>query len=614
MVTTERERPHALPHEGSISLIALTDHGTSAATVDDAGGIRLWLALDGTREPVSLGVVSAAKALALAETRDGFALAIVDEAGGAQFVQLDTDGARTGRTSVPPEPGIKELYARLDGFVARTRDERIVWLDAYGKERSSVAPQPGEQMMQLVVRRAHALVAFSDETETAATVRWLTFDTALALGPPIALANHLHGPLSLAPTAQRIAGGSFSNLGMDVIDLDTNKVHHVEDQEQVTASGFTSDASAVAFMSESATWWGDSSGQQGERPGVRNDGVRAVGDGIALSSAFGNLVVMTPAKERYLGYGHLGALAIEPMGAGFAQRSLDGVRFYDRLLKPTLKAPAGEVPLDDTHILRSTTKGMFFVELVSKKEIKLADELVPTTIASYRSGVVTVVDTGEAGHIHRWRIDPTAMTAFRAETLTTGQLTTVIPLDEATSGFVAVAVDTSNSERNFLVWRTSDEKKAKSQSRAYEHDEYIIGADAAGNAYMIKPRTATEPLVLLRYPPKGGKTVIMGPKDATIAAVARDGNDVVFQTLDGDLVLRSVDGVEKWRVKARGTISIAVSTDGRTVFAYGDAGASSFDRQTGALLATACSWDFGLSDTAPDSQVLTSLDACAGQP
>ncbi|HEY4179012.1 MAG TPA: hypothetical protein VGM90_19330 [Kofleriaceae bacterium] len=615
-IVVDRELPHALPHEGAIALIALTDHGTAAVTVDGSGGARLWPALDGTREPLYLGDVNAPAAIALAETREGFALAIVDEAGGAQFLQLDHDGARVGTTSLPPEPGIKEIYARRDGFVVRTRDERIAWLDAYGTQRGSIAPPPGEQMLQLVIRRDHALVAFADETETASAVRWLTFDNGLALGPAITLANHLRAPLSLAPSAHRVAGGSFLTGGMEVIDLDTNTVRHTEIAAGVHASGFTSNGTAIGFGDVVAEWSQDDS-EKGNRttqpPGLQTDTPRVVADGVALSSYAGSLVVIAPTQTRYLGYRQLGAGQIQPVGSGFVQQNGSDILWFDRMLTQTVKSPLTDFALDDTHSLRAMPNGTFFMDLANHTQIKLDEAIPPVQQASYESSTGTLT-VKEHSMVQRWRIDTAKMTSFHGEQLVTGDLPKMFALDPATSGYMVLGVDYDGTP--VLVWWPEPGKNHTINARQkLPLDELPFAVDPAGSAYTTTEIVDVDhPLRITRYSPTGNVTKVPVPPDALVAALSPDGKDLAFQLSDGKLIMTNLLAVEKWRSPTRGTSSVGFSRDGRTVFSYGINGVSSFDRQTGKLLATACAWDFGFSETPIDGQVLVSTETCAGAP
>lgn len=59
--------PRSAPHGSEIIALGTTVDGQAAATADRMGGIRLWTALDGTREPAVIQG-TAAKSIALCAT------------------------------------------------------------------------------------------------------------------------------------------------------------------------------------------------------------------------------------------------------------------------------------------------------------------------------------------------------------------------------------------------------------------------------------------------------------------------------------------------------------------------------------------------------------------
>ena len=56
------------PHAGNIREVATTEAGDAAISLDDLGGIRVWPALDNTREPIAISV-AAAEHVAVARRR-----------------------------------------------------------------------------------------------------------------------------------------------------------------------------------------------------------------------------------------------------------------------------------------------------------------------------------------------------------------------------------------------------------------------------------------------------------------------------------------------------------------------------------------------------------------
>src|SRR6187455_2402309 len=62
------------PTGGTIAALAVTPDGTAEVTADELGGVRLWPALDGSREP-RVVVVPEPHALAIGTRQGGFTIA-----------------------------------------------------------------------------------------------------------------------------------------------------------------------------------------------------------------------------------------------------------------------------------------------------------------------------------------------------------------------------------------------------------------------------------------------------------------------------------------------------------------------------------------------------------
>ena len=148
-----------VPHAGTISAVALDPTGRAALTRDSVGGVRLWAALDGSREPVVVPIRDP-HAMALAVHPQGWTLALVDGAGGARIVAVDDAGTNMqALVSLPPTdplatlqvlPGGDRLVAIGQDHVIRllARDgHELARLDLPGKRPASLriaAPSEGE--------------------------------------------------------------------------------------------------------------------------------------------------------------------------------------------------------------------------------------------------------------------------------------------------------------------------------------------------------------------------------------------------------------------------------------------------------------------------------------
>jgi hypothetical protein len=124
-----------VPHVAAISLIALAPTGESALTRDGSGSVRLWPALDGSREPLIVPIRDP-KLMALAARGSGWTLALLDGAGGARIVGVDAVGKMEPLASLPPTDPLVEIVVLPGGerLLAVGSDHVIRLLDRRGTE------------------------------------------------------------------------------------------------------------------------------------------------------------------------------------------------------------------------------------------------------------------------------------------------------------------------------------------------------------------------------------------------------------------------------------------------------------------------------------------------
>lgn len=127
-----------VPHGGAISLVVLDPLGRAALTRDVVGGVRLWPALDGSREPLVVPVRDP-RAMSLAsDDAGGWTLALLDSAGGARLVGVDASGKMQPLASLPPTDSLADVAVLPGGrrIVAVGSDHVVRLLDPRGKELS----------------------------------------------------------------------------------------------------------------------------------------------------------------------------------------------------------------------------------------------------------------------------------------------------------------------------------------------------------------------------------------------------------------------------------------------------------------------------------------------
>jgi hypothetical protein len=133
-----------VPHSGAISLVVLDPLGRGALTRDLVGGVRLWPALDGSREPLVVPIRDPRGMALASDDAGGWTLALLDAAGGARIVGVDASGKMQPLASLPPTELLADMVVLPGGrrIVAVGSDHILRLLDHRGAELSRV-DQPG---------------------------------------------------------------------------------------------------------------------------------------------------------------------------------------------------------------------------------------------------------------------------------------------------------------------------------------------------------------------------------------------------------------------------------------------------------------------------------------
>ena len=127
-----------VPHGAAITLVVVDPLGRGALTRDLAGGVRLWPALDGSREPLVVPVRDP-RAMSLAsDDAGGWTLALLDAAGGGRLVGVDASGKMKPLATLPPTDLLADVAVLPGGrrIVAVGSDHVIRLLDQTGTELS----------------------------------------------------------------------------------------------------------------------------------------------------------------------------------------------------------------------------------------------------------------------------------------------------------------------------------------------------------------------------------------------------------------------------------------------------------------------------------------------
>src|SRR5215468_2283895 len=165
--------PLSAAHGADITVLGITSDGLAAATADRQGGIRLWSVLDGTREPVVIQGTPP-RVIALLRDGDGFAIGMLDAAGGVRVVRTTVAGAVLGRATARGEVAATELAASAEGLLILRADQTIELVDAGGALRSRLVSEPGTHIARLVARGGRVLALVAEDKQLHG--RWIVVD------------------------------------------------------------------------------------------------------------------------------------------------------------------------------------------------------------------------------------------------------------------------------------------------------------------------------------------------------------------------------------------------------------------------------------------------------
>ena len=310
--------------DGAIfTMVALSEDGDAAATVDGLGAVRLWPALDGTREPV---VVTAAPPVmvAIARAGTGFGVATVDTAGTLAIARLAGNGDQVVTAQLATELPVVALAAGARGFYAVLADDTIEQLDAAGARVATWRATPGERVEAVIARGGRALAVVSAGREIHG--RWLDRDRFATPTPALA---GVGASAALSPDGRYLAA-RVTPSRVAVFELASGR--RVARLRCDQLLGYT-DGDVIACARDGAVHWWNQLGAHlaVEHPGD-DDRVDAGGEESSALRGFGaiaaahhrvirgydaQLALVEPSAVRFLGYTvgfELGTLHDTPLG------------------------------------------------------------------------------------------------------------------------------------------------------------------------------------------------------------------------------------------------------------------------------------------------------------
>jgi hypothetical protein len=605
-------------HGSEILAIALTEAGDSALTVDRTGALRLWPALDGTREPVPVDAPPATE-LALGRRDDELVAAVIDRAGIVRVLRLGRDGIVHGRAQVEGDVAAREVVAFGADLLVRRADQTIERVDADGIERGRIAARPGEQLGAIAVRGGAALVAIASGAHEAKTVRWISLGDELAWGADVELPQAIEPEqLALAPGRGRIAAAHprIGDREPQLVVYELGKVSALPFSMPRMAVpdgaslGFASDDRVAIAGDGEVRWWvyhdkdydpgNDSPVQRPPGLDVASPTGGAVADGVAAAAYGATLALSDPKTTHYLGWRELVTQVVTPIGDSLGygvdegrflwlDDHLETVRGFD-LKEVTNPTPTGAMALGDHELLvESQRDGTTHLRVVDVRKpgdpIELADYQSLLNLTYDASLHVLAAASRQDQRIFRFRIDVEPLRVTKLPPLPfDGYVYSLRLLDPAQAdGVEAIVVGFDDVGQRVWVFRNG---KATSKSVT----NAIAGVDASGSLY----ERIDDKLVVRR----GGKVIAriavadtQGP-----AAVTRDGQRLAVVRSHG-VALVDRSGHERWHHDMWGAFGVMWSGDERSLIVRTGTGLVAYDADSGETRARACGWEFGLHDS-----------------
>lgn len=611
-------KPRVGPHSGAIERIAITDDATAAYTIDTFGQGRLWPTLDGTREPI---VVRGGRPIrvVLAKTDDGLLAASLDQAGGLELVRFDRDGTTRGHVVLPPEPGFVDALAVPGGILAQRRDEALVWYDAGGRARGLITAEPGERIAALAVRHGRVIAAVT-AADGGVSLRWIVVRSALAWGPRQPMRASIAAPIALSPSGTKVAAIDAATQRFAVVDLVTGEAILAKSEDTVAmleapVMGFLDDATAVFSDTRGTWWWTLERGDPwatGRRSAPSEMSDVAVGDGVMLDASSANLTLTTFTRMRWLGYRDIGPSVLWATATGVATRRGAKSAWFDRELRERVaevpRSAVVEAVVGERHLVVSDASHVTVRDVQTKEEVLVGVYAEAVTVAVDPASTTLFVMTHDRLERFQIRSSPLVLTRLPGFALAKG-VTRFDPIDPTVAnGIVAVVSTVEQANRRVHWYREVDGATTEVHSVLLDARSVPFGTDARGVLYF---RDQTN-LLVMADPEHPNRTLPLFADEVTTGTPRPDGTLLVVASATSITAIDTVTGVVRWNVFVPGIETLEFSSDGATLFATAQSGMLSLDPATGTRLGTACGWNFGLHDEDTTPQVFGVPNLCAG--
>lgn len=617
----DRQRaPVESPHGAPIRALAATADGTAALTADEQDGLRLWPALDGSREPRIVDLPRP-KQLALAKDGDGFLAAILDDVGGLTIARLDAGGRTLQRASVEPELAFLGVAMTAKGPLAWRNDQTLVQFDRDGNATAMLAGQAGERLVTIAFAgtRAVAIVETASDQQTHRAARVLDVD-ALTWGASLESPAELGAIVALSPSGTRLATVvQQEKTGIHLLVVDTAGKRVLLDRPNTAAQGLGFvDDEHLALINQNAFELVEVKGAPAAPkpldpangpvvPFVSPQGPAdfAIAAGRLIAPRNDELAIATTGGTQFLGYGLEspnvaavggdGRLAIG-LGDTFAllDRDLAQAATFERAL------PKGRT-VQELHWLGGDTwlvegsdpdNGKTTIALVDAAKATLTPVFTALPVAPILmfepSTNILTLSLGDAPQAYRYNAAKQSFDKLLVLPKPNGfeqrELAPVAPALARNVQLISVQM----RETTTIRWSTSATADTGPSTTV---DGSLAAIDRAGHVYVWR-NGADKKLELAVYDggqlattlaTEGPTTVWPDPSGKRVVAIA-----------GRTISLLGLDGTKAWSIPLAAATEAHWLDDG-TIALITASGIARVDAKTGAIGATRCGWRFGLA-------------------
>ena len=605
------------PHAGQIRAFATTPDGKSAISADEADGIRLWPALDGSTEP---RVVDLPRPKLVALGRDGadFLVALIDEVGGLQIATVDAEGRTRQKATIESELAFVGIAMTPQGPLGWRNDQTIVQLDKDGTATSILPVEPGERLVALVMNGANAVAILEKAVDDKTTrhPRYLKLGATLAWGESVALDGDVGTVVGLSPSGKRLATAMVdpkTGLHILIYDLATRKLVGNHINHAATAVAMI-DEDKVALIQQNAIEFVDA--KPAGAPPADPAGVElftppthesfGIGNGRVITPRNDELVLASPTETRYLGYGLQSPNVAAVGGKGHLLVGLgESFAILDKDLRQVVGAnvlaPAGS-SIQEVHwlggddwLVESTNQNdgkttLALVDLAKhdRKELRTGLPVAPIVMFEPTTNIVTL-SLGDA---------PEAL-KYNAEKRTLDKLMTLPkPNGFEQRELVPVAPSLANGAqlisvqmREVTTLRWSKSATSVDVGPSVALDGTLAGTDRAGHVFVWQ-NGPDKKLALVAF--ADGKSIGTLPTEGPTTVWPDDNGTRLAEVSGRAVTLVGLDGKAKWTLPIQAASEAHWLDDGALAL-ISAVGIARVDASTGKITATRCGWQFGLS-------------------